>query len=219
MNKNIFAGGALVVALVGGGAAGYALHSTKSDSTTSTATAGTSISGVAAKASATAHNAQDVSFAQDMIEHHKQAVTMAGMAASRSTNSTVRALASTIEAAQSPEINKMTSWLTGWGASTTPTSSSGMNMSGMSSSSMATSGSSQVSGMMSDADMTQLGTLSGAAFDKQFLTMMTQHHDGAITMAQQELKSGQYGDALGLAASIVVTQQGQISQMQQLLQG
>lgn len=218
MNKTIIASGALAIALVGGGAAGYALHGTSSSSAkhTTNSISGASLGSVAGRASATAHNVHDVSFAQDMIEHHQQAIEMAGMAATHTTNTKVLVLATTIDSAQSPEIQKMTGWQTAWGTPTTPsTSSSGTG--GMPSGSMNMNGGSRVSGMMSTADMTSLAGLSGEAFDKMFLSMMTQHHDGAITMAQQELASGQYGDSLALAASIVVSQQAQIQQMHQLL--
>jgi uncharacterized protein (DUF305 family) len=65
--------------------------------------------------------------------------------------------------------------------------------------------------------MQKLSGLTGSAFDKMFLTMMISHHNGAITMARDELANGKYGDALGLAASIQVTQQGQVKQMQDLM--
>ena len=52
---------------------------------------------------------------------------------------------------------------------------------------------------------------------KLFLTQMTQHHQGAITMAQDEIKSGQYSPAIALAHSIVTNQQREINTMQGIL--
>ena len=46
---------------------------------------------------------------------------------------------------------------------------------------------------------------------------LIQHHQGAITMAQTELKSGQNPPALALAQSIISSQQQQIDTMQNLL--
>ena len=77
-------------------------------------------------------NTADVTFAQDMIPHHAQAVAMADMALDTSTNDDVLQLAEQIRAAQSPEIEQMTTWLTDWDQSV-PDAESGMGgSSGMS---------------------------------------------------------------------------------------
>ena len=47
-------------------------------------------------------NAQDVSFARDMIPHHEQAVEMSDLVPSRSQNPKVIALATQIKQAQAP---------------------------------------------------------------------------------------------------------------------
>ena len=72
-------------------------------------------------------------------------------------------------------------------------------------------------GMMSDADMASLGKATGAAFDRMWVTMMITHHQGAVTMSQTELKSGQYGAAKTLAQSIITSQTAQIGQLKTLL--
>jgi uncharacterized protein (DUF305 family) len=46
---------------------------------------------------------------------------------------------------------------------------------------------------------------------------MIQHHQGAIAMAQDKIKSGQYPPAISLAQAIVKGQQQQITTMQGLL--
>ena len=55
--------------------------------------------------------------------------------------------------------------------------------------------------------MTTLTDATGAAFDKQFLTMMIAHHEGAITMADEETAQGSNPDAKTLAAKIATDQQ------------
>jgi uncharacterized protein (DUF305 family) len=60
-------------------------------------------------------NDADVTFAQQMIAHHQQAVQMSQMVQARSQNPQVKELASRIEAAQQPEIETMTGWLQSWG--------------------------------------------------------------------------------------------------------
>jgi uncharacterized protein (DUF305 family) len=208
MNKmKTLAGVSLVAALIGGGI-GYAAHGDNTSKQSSASTSATSLAGVADKANATGHNGADIMFAQQMMAHHSQAIDMAKMVSTQASSTKVKALASTIEAAQTPEINMMKAWLTDWNAPATGTSMNGM--SGM-------DHGSNTPGMMSDSDMQKLSGLTGGAFDKMFLTMMIGHHNGAITMAKDEIASGQFGDALGLAASIQVTQQGQVKQMQDLL--
>ncbi|MEC3974398.1 DUF305 domain-containing protein [Amycolatopsis sp. H20-H5] len=62
------------------------------------------------------HNQQDITFAQEMSQHHSQAIAMAKLAPTRSTNQKVTELAARIEKAQDPEIQQMQGWLTKWGA-------------------------------------------------------------------------------------------------------
>lgn len=151
-------------------------------------------------------NKADVSFAQDMIPHHRQATEMASLAASRTQNTEVLDLAQQIIAAQKPEITLMSGWLKSWGKDV-PQDMSGM--SGMSDSSMP--------GMMSDADMKALEASSGSVFDTRFLTMMIQHHKGAIEMAKTEAADGNYSDAVRLAAQIQKDQNAEIRTMESQL--
>ena len=161
-----------------------------------------------------AHNAADATFAQGMIPHHEQAVMMAEMASSRAKSPAVKALAAQIQAAQDPEITTMTGWLTSWGQ---PTAESGMGGMGGGTAGHSDHGMGSTGGMMSDADMAKLSTLTGAAFDREFLTMMTAHHNGAIAMARTQLTQGQFQPAKDLAQNIITSQTAQIATMKTLL--
>lgn len=155
------------------------------------------------------HNQADVAFLQHMIPHHSQAVTMARLASNRAAAPQVRELASRIEAAQGPEISQMSGLLTAWGVPFPATGSTG-GMNGAEHGAM--------SGMMSDQQMAQLTAAAGGEFDRMFLKMMIGHHQGALTMAQTELAQGTNSDARQLAQRIIVAQQGEITEMQTLLQ-
>jgi uncharacterized protein (DUF305 family) len=72
-------------------------------------------------------------------------------------------------------------------------------------------------GMMSAQDMAALQNAQGVEAAKLFLTQMIQHHQGAITMAQQEIDTGQYPPATAMARSIVTSQQQEITTMQGIL--
>jgi uncharacterized protein (DUF305 family) len=163
----------------------------------------------AAGASAATFNDADVMFAQMMIPHHRQAVEMAALADTRAGSADVKALAAKIKAAQQPEIDTMTGWLSAWGRTAPMPSASGMDMGGMSHGPMP--------GAMSDADMHKLAAAKDGDFDKQFLTMMVTHHQGAITMAEQETTEGTNPDAKALAGKILSDQQAEITTMQGLL--
>lgn len=76
---------------------------------------GSDTNSTAADVTDTDHNAADVTFATDMIPHHRQAVMMADFAESRSDNPDVLQLAAEIRDAQDPEIETMSGWLEEWG--------------------------------------------------------------------------------------------------------
>ena len=152
-------------------------------------------------------NATDVGFAQGMIPHHAQAVEMAEMGIAKSTNADVLALAKQIKSAQNPEIETMTGWLQTWGQAVPSTASmagGGHDMTNM-------------SGMMSGADMKRLESSTGTAFDRLWLELMIQHHEGAVRMAKDELADGKNSDAKALAQAIITGQQAEITKMNALL--
>ncbi|ARZ66719.1 hypothetical protein SMD11_1055 [Streptomyces albireticuli] len=80
--------------------------------------AGTSTSATpsgSASAPAGLHNQADVTFAQGMIPHHRQAIVMSDMVQAHSSSGEVKALTERIKKAQAPEIETMTAWLRAWG--------------------------------------------------------------------------------------------------------
>lgn len=147
-----------------------------------------------------AHNAADVTFATDMIPHHAQAVEMADMALTTATDPEIKTLATAIKGAQDPEIVMMTGWLKDWNAPAPQTDAG--RMTGMA-----------MTGMMSDAEMSDLGKATGKAFDTMWVAMMTRHHQGAIEMSNTELTSGQSSDAKTLAQQIITGQTAEIATM------
>lgn len=159
------------------------------------------------------HNDADVTFAQAMIPHHAQALSIADVALLKAESADVRALAEQIQAAQVPEIETMTTWLTNWGAEVPATSRDhGAEHGG------ASGMSGDMPGMMTDEEMAQLEGSSGAAFDRMFLEMMIRHHHGTIEMAATEQADGQNADAVSLAQEIEAGQAQEVTEMQTLLQ-
>lgn len=146
------------------------------------------------------HNSADTMFAQMMLPHHEQAVEMSDIMLTKTgLDPKIETLARDIKAAQAPEIQKMTSWLTGWAEPTAMAGNHGME------------------GMMSAADLDKLTAAQGAEASKLFLTQMIAHHEGAVDMARTEVTDGKNADAVDLAKSIVSSQESEITQMKDLL--
>lgn len=172
------------------------------------------------------HNDADIAFVQGMIPHHAQAIDMASLAAGRSQNEKVTQLAAGIEKAQAPEIEQLRRLLKAWGApESAPMNGMSGSMPGMgtqasgdnSADAGAMGGMGGGMGMMSETQMTSLRQASGTEFDRMFLTLMIEHHNGAIEMAQTELDDGQNSDAQALAQKIIDNQKGEVGTMQGLL--
>lgn len=145
-------------------------------------------------------NDADVMFLQMMYPHHAQAIDMSKLVADRSQDQEVITLAQNIEKAQGPEMTKMTDLLQSVGKPAPSAESSG-----------------HMTGVMSTEQMTSLEALSGAAFDRMWLQMMIDHHEGAIDMSNTELQDGINPDAKKMAQAIIANQQAEITQMRGML--
>ncbi|MFD2028783.1 DUF305 domain-containing protein [Promicromonospora aerolata] len=149
-----------------------------------------------------AHNDADVMFAQMMIPHHEQAITMADMVLAKDgTSPEVAELATEVKAAQAPEIEQLGEWLDAWGADRAAEHAGHAGM----------------SGMMSEDDLRLLEEAGAPESDRLFLEQMIAHHRGAVEMAQTEVESGTAPDAVELAQTVVETQTTEIEAMEDLL--
>lgn len=146
-------------------------------------------------------NDSDVTFLQTMYPHHEQAIQMADLAEGRSQTFEITSLATDITAAQQSEMSMIAQWLSNWGRPA-PDEADMDHEHG---------------GMMSDEQIASLEASSGTDFDRQWLTLMIEHHAGAIDSASTEIEHGANPDAKALAKSIVETQQQEIDTMRGLL--
>lgn len=137
------------------------------------------------------YNTLDVWFVRMMIPHHTQALRMAALAPDRAGDPRVRALADRIRASQSPEIYQMRAWLDARGL---PPEEPGHDHGTM-------------RGMQSPTAMRRLAAATGAEFDRMFVTMMIDHHRGAIEMAINLLRVG-VDVTTGEIATAVAAEQG-----------
>ena len=127
------------------------------------------------------YNAADVQFMSGMIDHHAQAILMAGWAPTHGASASVRALCERIVVGQRDEIALMQRWLRERGLPVPPGDAGhGHEMAGMDH-----TGGALMPGMLTPAQLAQLDAARGTEFDRLFLTFMIQHHQGAITMVNQ----------------------------------
>ncbi len=161
------------------------------------------------------HNDQDVTFASDMIPHHQQAIMMAQMVPRHSTDPQLGQLAASIQQQQQPEIDLMNGWLRSWGQPV-PSLGTGYGRGyGMGRGMMG--GRFGMPGRMNDDDFRRMQGMTGSGFRIMWLTGMIAHHQGAITMARQELDRGQFPPARQLAQNIITSQSAEITKMRQML--
>lgn len=136
-------------------------------------------------------------FALMMIPHHQQAIHMSELALERSTNSDIQDLATRIIAGQTPEIALMETWI-----------SDDDGMQGM----MSGSSMPGMGGMASEEDTDTLATLDSPEFDLEFLTLMIEHHEGALDMVEM-IEDSTDPEVAGLARDIVRVQTEEIAEM------
>ena len=161
------------------------------------------------------HNDADVSFSQDMIPHHQQALVMADVAIEGAETQELQDLAKRIKAAQAPEIEEMTGWLQAWGEDVPDLNAMSHMMMGHGDD----DDFNDMPGMMDADQMQQMSGMmgDGIAFDRMWVLMMIEHHEGAIEMAQDRQAEGQSSDAIALAESIEESQTAEIAEMKQML--
>ena len=118
----------------------------------------------------TSYTVNDVRFMQDMIPHHQQALTMSQLAPARTNSNEILEISGRIEASQGDEVEFMEQWLTQRGEATERSGSHADHH--------------DMRGMASPEQLAALSASSGVGFDRQFLTLMIAHHEGAIEMVE-----------------------------------
>lgn len=131
----------------------------------------------ATKLASAKYSPADVKFMQTMIVHHEQAVVMAELVSDRTNTQAVVAVSGRILASQDDEITFMKEWLQARGEA--------VAMPGMAD--HAGHGQHMMAGMASPVQLEALAEASGTEFDRQFLTLMITHHEGAIEMVDELL--------------------------------
>lgn len=147
----------------------------------------------------------DVRFMQGMIAHHGQAIHMSRLATARGASPRVLKFANKVDQSQAAEIRLMQEWLVA-NHQTAPTAESWRTMS--------------MPGMLTATQLASLDAAKGTNFDRQFLNLMIQHHNGALKMVEDLFatpRAAQDVDVSVFANDVVTVQTAEIGLMQQML--
>ncbi|GAA0430583.1 hypothetical protein Acor_46320 [Acrocarpospora corrugata] len=147
---------------------------------------------------AAGHNEADVTFAASLIPHHLQTLDLTQLAATRAHDLWVRDLAARVRSQREPEIRVLKGLLDTWGETPLPRDQ-------------------KLPGGVTQADLTDLAAASGATFDRLFITLLIDHHEGALALAQAEEAKGVQADAKALAGGVVVTHEAELKEMKKYL--
>lgn len=164
----------------------------------------------AIKLASASYTTADVAFMQGMIMHHQQAVDMAVLVKQRTNRAELVTIAGRIESSQADEIAFMKGWLGERGEALT--------MAAMKDHAQHHA----MAGMATPAQMKALAAANGVEFDRQFLTLMIAHHEGALTMVRELLREpGSAADPVlfQFISDIETEQKGEIERMDKLLAG
>ena len=180
------------------------------------ALSGCSSDDTGAEAGGDGFNDADVSFATDMVQHHAQALSMVDLTLGRDLSPQLAELAEQIRQAQAPEIEQMVDWLEQWDQPVPETVRDHANAHGDDHGGTGEEAD-DMPGMMSADQMAALETAPDAEFEDLWLSMMVEHHEGAVAMAEEVRAEGESKKTAALAADIIETQQAEIERMQALL--
>jgi uncharacterized protein (DUF305 family) len=135
----------------------------------------------------------EIMFAQMMIPHHEQAISMSETALKKSRNQAILKLSNQIKSLQGTEKSQLAYWLKA------------------TDSSMTMDHDMQMSGMLTTKELASLKRLTGTQFDRAFL-----HHQGAIEMLDL-ISDSKNMEAKALAKAINSAQSKEITSMKLLL--
>lgn len=185
----------------------------------------------------------DVAFMRGMIHHHAQAVAMARLVPDRVAAPAVRRLSARILNSQRTEIELMADWLRDRDEPVPEVAARAVAAAGEGGSEDAGADGSgdggaggaapaglappggwdegpQMPGVLSDEQMDRLEGARGEEFDRLFLTFMIEHHDGAVDMVEELVRSpdgAREETVFRLASGIRADQSTEIDRMRDML--
>jgi uncharacterized protein (DUF305 family) len=157
----------------------------------------------------------DIDFMAGMIHHHAQAIVMSRLAPTHGASPAVIRLTERIINAQADEIALMQTWLRDRNQPVPEPNPAGMPMQHGAMTHVM-----PMPGMLTPEQMKQLDAARGEQFDQLFLTLMIQHHRGALEMVRTLFEShgaAQDETIFAFANDVEVDQSTEITRMLQML--
>lgn len=157
----------------------------------------------------------EAGFARDMSVHHAQAVAMAEIERDRTSDESLRLLATDIALTQQAQIGQMRGWLDVWGLRPTSTrpAMEWMGHTGQQGPSAGT----RMPGMATPHEVGSLRLDDPATAERTFLRLMIRHHQGGLQMAEQAAAESDRREVRVLAEAMVSSQRSEIEAMQAML--
>jgi uncharacterized protein (DUF305 family) len=143
--------------------------------------------------------AADVAFIAAMVEHHEQAVELAGIAPGRVADPELAELAGLIAVTQAAEAESMRRWLER--RSSRDDAAAGHDHA------------ESMAGEISRSTIDRAAGLDGAAFDRLFVSAMIPHHRGALEMSEDRLAESGDSSVARWARAIATSQALEIDRM------
>ena len=164
----------------------------------------------------------DVDFMSHMIEHHAQALVMAGWAPTHGASPSIRIMAERIVNGQQDEIASMQRWLRDRGQPAPEPARSPSNGARAGETTTHQHGHQDMamSGILTEAQLKELEAARGRQFDRLFLTYMIQHHRGAVTMVDDLFATpaaARDQTVFKLASDISADQSSEVARMERML--
>ena len=163
----------------------------------------------------------EVGYLQDMIGHHRQAVTMAQIIDRDGVAEPVRGLARRMVQEQSVEIGTMVGFLQlADEPIENPRPMAWMHRYAAAGDDLHDhdDGAHEMPGMATVDEVTELGVLDGVAAENRFLQLMQRHHYGGVAMTQDLLEHGPgSGPVIRLARSVLTAQTQETGLMSSML--
>lgn len=131
----------------------------------------------------------EVAFLREMIGHHRSALEMAKLVHAHTQHPELNELATNIIAEQKKQITEMSGWLQAW------------------------YGQKADEAVMPMPGMDGFAAAKDAEFDKQFVTLMAEHHQGALEMARLVAARAEHAELKDLAAQIIEAQTQEINEL------
>lgn len=156
-------------------------------------------------------NDADAEFATTMLQHHAHALHLVDLTLGRRLGPEVRGLVEQVRSTRATEIQQLTTWLTDWERPVPETVRDHANAHG--------DGHGEVGDDLPGVpDADDLAALDSATdFERAWLELMVEHHEGALELAEDEVEDGHAREVRDLAGQMVRAQEAELETMATLL--